>query len=193
MCVSIPGRMKRLLSLLQINFSISAFTFGGGYVVIPMMEKQYVEKHKWITHEELLDMAAVAQSAPGAIAVNLAVLAGYRIAGAAGAAVSCIAALLPPLILLSVISLCYRQFQENRIILSLLKGMEAGVAAMIADLLLDMAASVRKEKNVLLTLMMPAAFLSCFLFRIDAVTVILACAGICLAYGLLAPRQSKRT
>ena len=183
--------MNRLLSLFQINFSISAFTFGGGYVVIPMMEKQYVEKHKWITHEELLDMAAVAQSSPGAIAINLAVLAGYRIAGAPGAAVSCIASLLPPLILLSVISLCYRQFQENRVILALLKGMEAGVAAMIADLLLDMAASVRKEKNALLTLMMPGAFLACFLFQIDAVLVILACAVICLAYGFLTPRLKK--
>ena len=92
-----PARM--LWQLFKATFLLSAFTFGGGYVVIPMMEKQYVEKHKWITHEELLDMAAVAQSSPGAIAVNLAVLAGYRIAGAPGAAVSCIASLLPPLIL----------------------------------------------------------------------------------------------
>jgi chromate transporter len=69
--------------------------------------------------------------------------------------------------------------------------MEAGVAAMIADLLLDMAASVRKEKNALLTLMMPGAFLACFLFQIDAVLVILACAGICLAYGFLTPHLKK--
>ena len=77
------------------------------------------------------------------------------------------------------------------ILLALLKGMEAGVAAMIADLLLDMAASVRKEKNALLTLMMPGAFLACFLFQIDAVLVILACAGICLAYGFLTPHLKK--
>ena len=86
-----------------MTFSISAFTFGGGYVVIPMMRKYFVNELELISEEELLDMAAIAQSTPGAIAVNTAVLVGYRISGLTGAIITCIGTVLPPLLILSVI------------------------------------------------------------------------------------------
>lgn len=97
-------KFKRYGSLFKITFSISAFTFGGGYVVIPMMRKYFVTDLELFSEKELLDMAAIAQSTPGAIAVNIAVLIGYRIAGITGAVISCLGTILPPLLILSVIS-----------------------------------------------------------------------------------------
>lgn len=141
------NKLKVYFLLFRFSFSISAFTFGGGYVVIPMMRKYFVDDLKMISEQELLDMAAIAQSTPGAIAVNIAVLVGYRISGLKGAIVTCIGTILPPLIILSVISFFYQSFRNNTIISSILKGMEAGVAATIVDLLIDMWQGVLKEKT----------------------------------------------
>lgn len=141
------NKLKVYFLLFRFSFSISAFTFGGGYVVIPMMRKYFVDDLKMISEQELLDMAAIAQSTPGAIAVNIVVLVGYRISGLKGAIVTCIGTILPPLIILSVISFFYQSFRNNTIISSILKGMEAGVAATIVDLLIDMWQGVLKEKT----------------------------------------------
>ena len=83
--------------LFSINLFISAFTFGGGYVVVPMIRKYFVEQKKLFDEDELMNMAAVAQSVPGAIAINLSALAGYRCAGTAGVLISCLASILPPI------------------------------------------------------------------------------------------------
>ena len=105
-------RMKYLW-LLGINLFISSFTFGGGYVVVPMIRKYYVEKKGLFSEEELMEMAAIAQSSPGAIAINLSGLAGYRVGGVPGAAISCLAAVIPPLVILSAISLWYSARAES--------------------------------------------------------------------------------
>lgn len=172
-------KLKLYLSLFRITFSISAFTFGGGYIVIPMMRKYFVNGLGVISEQELLDMAAIAQSTPGAIAVNLAVLVGYRISGIAGAVIACIGTVLPPLIILSIISFFYKAFRDNKIISAILKGMEAGVAAIIVDLVIDMGQGIVKEKNLLLTLMAPAAFLASFVFNINILVIIISCSILC--------------
>ena len=134
MCEERKEKLKQYLWLLGINLFISAFTFGGGYVVVPMIRQYFVLKKGYFSEEELMDMAAVAQSTPGAIAVNLSALAGYRTAGMAGAVISCVAAVLPPLIILGTISAFYHIFISNAVLAAVLKGMEAGVAAvMVAD------------------------------------------------------------
>ncbi len=89
---------------MAVNLFISAFTFGGGYIVVPMVRRFFVAKKQYFTEDDLLDMAAVAQSTPGAIAVNLSALAGYRAAGIAGALISCFAAVVPPLVILTFVS-----------------------------------------------------------------------------------------
>ena len=96
---------KMLLQLFVSTFYISAFTFGGGYVIIPLMKKKFVDELHWIDDEEMLNMAAIAQSSPGAVAVNASILVGYRVAGVVGAAISILGTVLPPLIIISVISL----------------------------------------------------------------------------------------
>ena len=125
--------------LFLATFQLSAFTLGGGYVIVPLMKKQFVDKLGWLDEHTMLDFTAIAQSTPGAMAVNASVLVGYHLRGLPGALVSTAGTVLPPLLILSVISLGYRAFIENRLLQYVLHGMEAGVCAVIADVVASMA------------------------------------------------------
>lgn len=98
------------------TFQLSACTFGGGFVIIPLMRKKFVEKLHWIEEQEMMDLTAIAQSSPGAIAVNAAILIGYHVAGIPGALLTVLGTVLPPLIIISVISLFYQAFRDNVIV-----------------------------------------------------------------------------
>lgn len=173
-------KLKILFLLFRITFSVSTFTFGGGYIAIPMMRKYFVNELELISEQDLMDMAAIAQSTPGAIAINIAVLVGYRIAGLAGAIISCVGTVLPPIVIISVISMFYQAFRDNHIISAILKGMEAGVAAVIVDLVIDMGQVILKEKNFLLTMMPPLVFVASFIFNINVLFIIPSCAVLCV-------------
>lgn len=155
-------KYKLLFILFQVNFSISMFTFGGGYVVLPMLQKHFVEKRKIIKEKQLYDIAAIAQSAPGAIAVNMSSLTGYSIAKIPGAVVSCLGAILPPLLLLSIISYYYDIFRSNSIISTALLGMQAGAAAVITDFVVTTIQTIYRQKNWILTTLVFFSFISNF-------------------------------
>ncbi len=174
--------------LFTSTFSISAFTFGGGYVIIPLMRKKFVEQFHWIEEEEMLDLTAIAQSAPGAIAVNASILVGYRLAGFWGAMVTVAGTILPPLIILSVVSLAYTAFQSSLIVKLLLRGMQAGVAAVIADVTITMGWDILKRKKPLPILIMLGSFLAACVFNVNVMLIILVCAII----GLLATIHDER-
>ena len=112
---------KKLFKLFISTFSLSMFTFGGGYVIVPLMRKKFVKELGWIEEQEMLDLTAIAQSSPGAMAVNASILVGYRVAGVTGAFVAIVGTVLPPLIILSVISLFYTAFRDNLYVGFLLK------------------------------------------------------------------------
>lgn len=168
------------LWLFSINLFISAFTFGGGYVVVPMIRKYFVEQKKLFTEEELINMAAVAQSVPGAIAINLSALAGYRSAGIFGVFLSCLAAVLPPVAILSAVSAWYTVFSTNVMIAAVLKGMQAGAAALIVDLVIDMTNLIVKERSLFLTMMVPASFIAGFVFHINVAVILAVCCVLCV-------------
>lgn len=172
------------LKLFTSTFYLSAFTFGGGYVIVPLMRRRFVDDLHWIEEREMLDLTAIAQSAPGPIAVNAAILLGWRVAGPLGALVSILGTVLPPFLILSVVSLFYAAFRSNPVVAALLKGMQAGVAAVIASVVVDMAGDILKQKRVLPTLIMAAAFLVTLLCDINVVWIILTCAvvGIVAAF-----------
>ena len=182
---------KLYWKLFASTFYLSAFTFGGGYVIIPLMRKKFVDNLHWIEEKEMLDLTAIAQSAPGPIAVNASILVGYRVAGIAGALVAVFGTILPPLIILSVISLFYAWFRSNRWIAALLRGMQAGVAAVIIDVTLSMGIDVAKQKNILTIAVMLAAFLLTYLFNINVVYIILTCGLLGLAVTLWKNRKMK--
>lgn len=166
---------KMLLQLFVSTFYISAFTFGGGYVIIPLMKKKFVDELHWIDDEEMLNMAAIAQSSPGAVAVNASILVGYRVAGVVGAAISILGTVLPPLIIISVISLFYTAFRTNAIVAAVLKGMQSGVAAVVADVVCNLGGKIVKDKDILSILVMILAFVANYILGVNVILIILAC------------------
>lgn len=172
-------------------FVLSACTFGGGFVIISMMKKKFVENLHWISEEEMLDMTAIAQSAPGAMGVNIAIIMGYRIRKLPGALICTLGAILPPLIIISAISVCYRQFKDNAVIALALQVMRAGVAAVIFDVVINLASNIIKTKSMLWPLVMIAAFVAVAWFKVSAIVLIIVCAVIGLFYSVRKERKDE--
>lgn len=170
---------------------LSAFTFGGGYVIVTLLKKKFVDECHWIEEDEMLDLVAIAQSAPGAIAVNGAIVVGYKLAGLLGAAVAITATILPPFAIISVISVFYEAFRDNFLVSQMLTGMQAGVGAVIASVVWQMGADVVRSKSAASVLIMAAAFAATCFFGVNVVLVILAAAAVGVARTLLAQRQKK--
>ena len=174
-----PARM--LWQLFKATFLLSAFTFGGGFVIVSLMKKKFVEELQWLEEEEMLDITAIAQSSPGPIPINASVILGYRMYGVIGSLVAILGTSLPPMIIISIISVFYTQFRSNRIIAIALQVMRAGVAAVIFDVVLNLAKKVVDTRRTLYILLMVTAFVGKVLLGVDAMIVILCC----LVVGLL--------
>ncbi len=175
----VQRKKKRLLYLFVQTFYLSAFTFGGGYVIISLLQRKFVNEYHWIEEEEMLDLVAIAQSAPGPIAVNGAIVIGYKLAGIPGVLVSVLGAILPPFVIISVISVFYEIFRDNKIVSSMLSGMQAGVAAVIISVVYEMAQGQSKKDNrIELAIIMAAAFVANYFLKISVIYIILICIGI---------------
>ncbi|MGM9972582.1 MAG: chromate transporter [Clostridiaceae bacterium] len=168
----------QLWQLFKATFTLSAFTFGGGFVIVSLMKKKFVEELKWLEEDEMLDITAIAQSSPGPIPINASVILGYRIHGILGSLVAVLGTALPPLIIISAISYFYAEFRENTTIATALQVMRAGVAAVIFDVVLNLATNVCKTKRIMYIFMMIIAFAATFVFNVSAMIVILICLGI---------------
>mgnify|MGYP005786896795 FL=1 len=179
------SRAARLRALFFGTLYISAFTFGGGFVIVTLMKKKFVDQLHWIDEQEMLDMTALAQSSPGAIAVNAAILVGWRVAGLAGMIVAALGSVLPPLITLSVISFFYTAFASNLYVSLVLKGMQAGVAAVILDVVCDLGGKVLQTRSVLFIGLMVVAFAANFLWGVNVVLIIVAAGVIGVGRALL--------
>ncbi len=169
------AKLLKYVKLFTSTFYLSAFTFGGGFVIVPLMKKKFVDELKWLEEDEMLNIAAIAQSSPGSVAVNAAIFVGYRIAGVGGAAVTILGTILPPFIIISIISAFYSAFRSNHIVSAVLKGMQSGIAAVIADVVTSMGGKIIKQKKWVSTISMFAAFLATWYFNINVVFIILAC------------------
>ena len=180
------SRGRTLLKLFLSTFYISAFTFGGGFVIITFMKQKFVDELHWIDEQEMLDLTALAQSSPGAIAVNAAILVGWRVGGFAGMVTAVIGTILPPMIIISIISLFYAAFASNRYVALVLKGMQAGVAAVILNVVCNLGQNVLKQKSVVDVLIMIGAFIATFFFDINVIYIILTAGviGVVKAVGL---------
>lgn len=154
---------------------ISAFTFGGGYVIVTLMKQKFVDELHWIEEPEMLDLIAIAQSAPGAIAVNGAIVVGYKLAGLLGAVVAILAAILPPFVIITVVSGIYQLIRDNRYVSSMLAGMRVGVGAVIVSVVWDMGKGVLQKRDGLSLLILLGSFLAACVFRVNVIYVILTC------------------
>ena len=157
------------------TFTLSAFTFGGGYVIVPLMRKKFAEELGWINQTEMMDMVAIAQSCPGPLAVNTSIMIGYRLAGLAGAFTAIVGTILPPLIIISVISLFYQAFRANALVAAVLRGMQSGVAAVIVDVIWKMGGDIVREKSTLSMIIMVLAFAAAYWLEVNVALIIIIC------------------
>ena len=157
------------------TFQLSACTFGGGFVIIPLMRKKFVEELHWIEEQEMMDLTAIAQSSPGAIAVNASILVGYHVAGVIGALITVLGTVLPPLLIISVISLFYTAFRDNPIVNMAMAGMLAGVAAVICDVVITMGKEILNRKRIFPVLVLIGSFAAVRFFEVNIILIILLC------------------
>ena len=188
------GSGRALLCKLFIStLYLSTFTFGGGYVIVTLMKKKFVDEYHWIDEQEMLDLVAIAQSSPGAIAVNGAIVVGYKLAGMAGVLTSVLATVIPPFVILSVISLFYAAFRSNLVVGWMLNGMQAGVGAVIAQVVWEMGSGIVKDRQWISVLIMAAAFIANYVYNVNAVLIILLCAAIGAVRTLTSEHNKKGT
>lgn len=180
-----------LWTLFTSMLYISAFTFGGGFVIVTFMKRKFVDGLHWLTEDEMLDMTALAQSAPGAIAVNAAILVGRRVAGTVGMLVAVAGTIIPPMVILSVISLFYEAFAHNCWVAAALSGMQAGVAAVICDVVINLGSRVVKERSALSIAIMAIAFVAAAVFDVNVIIIILCAAAVGAARILIERARRK--
>ena len=155
------------------TFMISAFTVGGGFVLIPLMKAKYVDEFGWMSENESLDLVSIAQSAPGAVAVNASIIMGYRLGGILGTFTALLATVLPPLITLTVVSYFYDAFATNPYVRMFLKGMQCGVTAVLLDVVLGLLVKQVRKKLALPLIIMAGTFIASYFLKINIMEIIL--------------------
>lgn len=188
----VSGRMERLRKLFFTTLYISAFTFGGGFVIVTFMKRKFVDELGWINEQEMLDMTALAQASPGAIAVNAAILVGWKVEGLLGMLIAVLGTIIPPMVVLSTISFFYTAFATNLYVALVLKGMQAGVAAVILDVVCGLGGNVLKTKSALYIGLMVVAFVASFAFDVNVIAIILAAAVLGVVRAVLLQRKAAK-
>lgn len=159
-------------ALFWSTFWISALTVGGGFVIISLLKAKYVDEFGWLDDKETLDLAALAQSMPGVMAVNASILLGYRMAGIAGALTALAATILPPLITLSLIAQAYEAFASSPVVRFALQGMQCGATALIVSVAIDLVRKQFKDRQTIPLLILVGTFVANFFFGVNLMILI---------------------
>lgn len=181
--------MKKYFEMFYSFFKIGAFTIGGGYAMIPLIEKEVVDKKQWINREDFLDMLALAQSAPGPIAINTAVFVGYKMAGIPGMIFTVLGSVLPSFLIILIIAAFFTGIKDNPAVERAFKGIRPAVVALIAApvIRLGKAAKINKKTIVIpIVVTLLVAFL-----KVTAVYIIIAAAVLGIVYGKFIKREGK--
>lgn len=181
--------LARCLSLFITFFKIGAFTFGGGYAMIPLIQKEVAENKKWITDEDILEIVAIAESTPGPIAINAATFVGFRVAGFFGAFFATLGVVLPSFLIISVISLILKEFENLKAVKYAFFGIRAGVLALLFKALFSMYKKC--PKGVISYIIMALSFLAVAVFKVGVLYVIIGCAAVGLISSLIMGRKEK--
>lgn len=137
--------MKKLLTMFISFFKIGAFTFGGGYAMIPIIEAEVVTKRGWLEKEEFLDILAISQSFPGALAVNSSIFIGYKIGGILGGVLAMLGVVLPSFFIILLVAMFFQQFRNNPIVELIFKGISAAVPMLVLVAVISLSKSVNKN------------------------------------------------
>lgn len=183
------SKHKIKLTLFLTFLKIGAFTFGGGYAMIPLIQKEIVEKKKWMTNEDILEIVAIAESTPGPIAINSATFVGFKVAGFFGATLSTLSVVLPSFLIIMGLSFVLQQFENLKTVQYAFWGIRAGVLALIIKALWSMYKQC--PKNVCAYIIMALSFILVAVFKINVLIVIAGCAVFGLVSSLIAGRKIK--
>ncbi len=182
--------MRQLIDLFVSFFKIGLFTFGGGYAMLPMLQREIVEKHKWATEDDVLDYYAIGQCTPGIIAVNTATFVGVKLAGALGGAVSTVAVVSPSLIIITIISTILRNFAEYAVVQHAFAGIRVAVAALVV---VSVAKLFKKGvKDVLGYVIFAVSLLLVFFLDVSPIWVVLAAIAIGVGKALKAGKGGEQ-
>ena len=180
---------RNLLPLFLTFLKIGAFTFGGGYAMIPLIQKEVCEKKKWLSDEDILDIIAIAESTPGPIAINAATFVGYRTCGFLGAAMATFGIVLPSFLIITIIAAVLKEFAELRAVQYAFFGIRAGVLALIVKALWSMYKQC--PKNAFSLCVAAAAFMFAAFSGINAIFIIIGCAAAGLIHSLVISKKAK--
>ena len=183
-------KLKTMGQVFWTFFKIGAFTFGGGYAMIPLIQKETVDNHKWITEDDIMEIIAIAESTPGPIAINSATFVGYRTCGVLGAAAATLGVVLPSFMIILAISGVLRQFQDLKAVQYAFNGIRAGVLALLFKALWTMYK--KSPKGWVSYVVMGGSFLLTAILDVDVLPVIIGCAVFGLVTALLAERRLKK-
>ena len=184
------GRSKDLWALFTTFLKIGAFTFGGGYAMIPVIQREAAEKRHWITDEDILEIIAIAESTPGPIAINSATFVGWRVAGVAGAACATLGVILPSFICILIIARLLEAFQHLKPVQYAFFGIRAGVLALILKAFWSMYKKC--PKGVVSYCIAAGAFVLAAILRVNVLLVILCCAAAGLVSSLIMAGRLKK-
>lgn len=182
---------RTLLTLFLRSLAISATTVGGGYVILSALRRLYVEKLGWISEEEMLDLSAAAQSAPGAVAVNASLLVGYRLCGIGGALVSLAGTAIPPLAAMCLLAEGYRRSADFPLLMKIMGGMRAGAAAVILDTALTLTKGALSSDTMPRAALLALSLSLILGLGVSPAWIVLGAAVLGGARGLLALRRRK--
>ena len=185
--ISFPRRLWQLFSTF---FRIGRFTFGGGYAMIPLIQREAVEKQHWVSDDDVLEIIAIAESTPGPIAINSATFVGYRVAGVAGSACATLGVVLPSFIIISLIATVLGQFQNITAVKYAFFGIRAGVLALVLKSLWTMFQKCKK--NAVAYAAMAIAFVGSAFLGLHVLLLIIGCAVLGLVVSLLRERGKTK-
>lgn len=183
-------KAKKLWALFSTFFRIGLFTFGGGYAMIPLIQREVVEKHGWATEDDILEILAIAESTPGPIAINSATFIGSRVAGFWGSACATLGVVLPSYLIITLIAFVLRNFLEVDAVRYAFFGIRAGVLALILKSLWTM--TKKCPKQVLAYAIAAAAFLISALFDLNVLFIIIGAAVVGIVSSLLLERRARK-
>lgn len=172
-------------------FKVSAITFGGGYTIVPVLKDEFCNKKEYISEDEMLDIVALGQSAPGPIAVSVSLLLGYKLKGRGGALLGVLAAILPPMITISVIYFFYEAFAANYWVRAALRGMSGAIAAVMLLAVFSMARQVLKKHKIISLIILAGAFALAWFTTVNTALLILMFALIGIVIFSLKDQQEK--
>ncbi len=185
-----PSKLRKIFTLFSVFFRIGAFTFGGGYAMIPLIQKEVVDNKKWASNDDLLEVIAIAESTPGPIAINTATFIGYRIAGFFGAFCATLGVVLPSFLIIFFLSFLLRKFGDNQYVVYAFKGIRVGVLALIIKALYTMYRQI--PKNAFSYVLMGLVFILTAFLKIDAFYCLIGCAVCGVVSSLIAKRRGKQ-